>query len=189
MKDVTDTVYMAEIQRLNERIAELEKDRDAEAENCRLMQDRLQRMIDGNMALKQRIAELEAENDVLRCCGNCDSRGAIGDDDFCMMSERNYDKYLTEYLSECWHEWDRRRRIYEISRLDKRIAELEAKTEWYHEEHAKELNARVRLEATVERLKCCGNCKAFHHCQFRLSDVDVIVKPPENFDCNKWEAK
>lgn len=46
-----------------------------------------------------------------------------------------------------------------------------------------------RLEAEVERLRCCGNCKSFHHCQFRLSDADVIVKPPENFDCDKWEVK
>ena len=47
----------------------------------------------------------------------------------------------------------------------------------------------AELEETVERMKCCGNCKEFHHCQFRLSDVDVIVRPPENFDCDKWEAK
>ena len=47
----------------------------------------------------------------------------------------------------------------------------------------------AELEETVEKLKCCGNCKAFHHCQFRLSDADVIVRPPDNFDCDKWEAK
>lgn len=47
----------------------------------------------------------------------------------------------------------------------------------------------AELEATVERMKCCGNCKAFHHCRFRLSDADVIVRPPENFDCNKWEGE
>jgi hypothetical protein len=46
-----------------------------------------------------------------------------------------------------------------------------------------------RLEAEVEGLKCCGNCKSFHRCQFRLSDADVIVKPPENFDCDKWEDR
>ena len=46
-----------------------------------------------------------------------------------------------------------------------------------------------RLEAEVERLKCCGNCKSFHHCQFLISDTDVIVKPPENFDCDKWEER
>ena len=74
------------------RIAELEKDRDNEAENSRLMQDRLQRLIDGNL------------------------------------------------------------------KLGKRIAELEEKNEWYHEEHAKELINRTELEKQVADLRCCGNC-------------------------------
>jgi hypothetical protein len=66
---------------------------------------------------------------------------------------------------------------------------LRNKKDWYHEEHAKEMLKRVALEAEIEALKCCGNCKSFHHCQFRLSDADVIVKPPENFDCDKWEDR
>ena len=46
-----------------------------------------------------------------------------------------------------------------------------------------------KLEAEVASLSCCGNCKSFHHCQFLISDTDVIVKPPENFDCDKWEGR
>ena len=54
----------------------------------------------------------------------------------------------------------------------------------------KRLEARCKeLEAEVANLKCCGNCKSFHHCQFLISDTDVIVRPPENFDCDKWEGK
>jgi DNA repair exonuclease SbcCD ATPase subunit len=45
---------------LRKRIAELEADRDAETENCRLTQDRLQRLTESNLALKNRITELEA---------------------------------------------------------------------------------------------------------------------------------
>ena len=65
------------------------------------------------------------------------------------------------------------------------------------------LEARCKeLEADVANLKCCGNCKSFHHCQFLISDTDVIVKSsgnpftvytrlkkPENFDCDKWEGR
>ena len=67
----------------------------------------------------------------------------------------------------------------------------------------KRLEARCKeLEAEVANLKCCGNCKSFHHCQFLISDTDVIVKSsgnpftvytrlkkPENFDCDKWEGR
>lgn len=79
--------------------------------------------------------------------------------------------------------------ISKIAEKDARIAELEKDREDARTMYD-DYNKRIaELEATVEKMKCCGNCKAFHHCQFRLSDVDVIVKPPENFDCNKWEAK
>ena len=60
----------------------------------------------------------------------------------------------------------------------------------------------AELEALVEKLKCCGNCKSFNYCQFLISDTDVIVKSsgnpvtvytrlkkPENFDCDKWEGR
>ena len=83
----------------------------------------------------------------------------------------------------------------EIKRLEARCKELE---DFYIKVHKLEYIAGIvkpyeqkikELEADVANLKCCGNCKSFHHCQFLISDTDVIVKPPENFDCDKWEGR
>ena len=47
-----------------------------------------------------------------------------------------------------------------------------------------------RLEAEVERLKCCGNCKAFSNCHFMLGGaVDIGIKLPASSICDKWEDR
>ncbi len=64
--------------------------------------------------------------------------------------------------------------------LRKRIAELEKENEDYkfvmntnNSNYIYDLKRRIaELEATVERMKCCGNCKEFHHCQFRLKEYE-----------------
>lgn len=55
-----DKIYDKENQ-----IADLQKEKDNEAENCRLMNDRLQRLIEGNKILQKQV-------DDMKCCGNCD---------------------------------------------------------------------------------------------------------------------
>lgn len=88
-----------------ERLAALEASYDREAENCRLLQDRFQRLVEGNLKLKEEIAELKQRNDNLlkeyainrdgwtqriteletqhekdKCCGNCQhsENGGLG---------------------------------------------------------------------------------------------------------------
>jgi hypothetical protein len=47
-----------------------------------------------------------------------------------------------------------------------------------------------RLEAEVERMKCCGNCKAFSNCHFMLGGaVDIGIKLPASSICDKWEDR
>lgn len=50
-----------------------------------------------------------------------------------------------------------------IAELEKENERLILKNNWYHEEHAKEMNKRVELEKQIESLKCCGNCKHYEH--------------------------
>ena len=83
---------------------------------------------------------------------------------------------------------------------DKRIAELEKLPQI---KYIYGLITKIaELEKQIESLKCCENCKSFNHCQFLISDTDVIVKSsgnpftvytrlkkPENFDCDKWEER
>ena len=54
-----------EADKLRASLEKAERDRDAEAENCRLMQDRLQRLIEGNAALERERDELRAAGEVL----------------------------------------------------------------------------------------------------------------------------
>jgi vacuolar-type H+-ATPase subunit I/STV1 len=76
---------------------------------------------------------------------------------------------------------------------------------WLLKERCKELEADKReivksrdvfekeneqLEAEVERLKCCGNCKAFSNCHFMLGGaVDIGIKLPASSICDKWEER
>jgi hypothetical protein len=47
-----------------------------------------------------------------------------------------------------------------------------------------------RLEAEIEALKCCGNCKAFSNCHFMLGGaVDIGIKLPASSICDKWEDR
>jgi hypothetical protein len=86
--------------------------------------------------------------------------------------------------------------------LQKEVA-LEAEVERYRidyiKHHAVDYVASIvkpyeekikRLEAEVEGMKCCGNCKAFSNCHFMLGGaVDIGIKLPASSICDKWEDR
>jgi uncharacterized small protein (DUF1192 family) len=86
--------------------------------------------------------------------------------------------------------------IYLLKAEIKRLGEFEA---FYVRVHKLEYVAGIvkpyeekikRLEAEVERLKCCGNCKAFSNCHFMLGGaVDIGIKLPASSICDKWEDR